>query len=832
MAKAKILAETIMDKKITKAKGFWRDKLPRWARIITRGILGLVLLIVIAYIGLAWYINTNKKEVLASVTTTLNEGISGSLTIGGMETTFLRGFPNVSLELNNVVLRDSLYTTHKRTLLTAGQVEVSINTLALLRGAIEIKKVAINNAFIDLFTTAQGYSNTSVFKKKNKSDKQEGGGGSFPELRKVALNNVSFRADNKKSNKLYNFMLQRLMATVNYKSSGWEAGVELEAMAKSMAFNTGRGSFIKDKQLDGRFDITYDEDNGTLKFKKNKLIIGRERFTVEANLGVGEGSSEFIIKIANDEILWGNAARLLSPNITKKLMMFDLKEPIAVTCDLVGDFNSNGDPLIFVTAKVKDNVLATPGGDVAQCNFTGIFTNNNIKERGFNDANSAIKLFKFEGNYAGLPFVMKRAAITDLEKPIATGDFTSDFEMKKLAGLVDDDLLKFTKGTGNVKVNFRADIVNYQLAKPFVNGIIKINDASITYVPRKLDFKDVSVNLDFTKDDLHISEIVLKSGKSIVNMEGTIKNFLNLYYTDPKKIVLQWEINSPQLHLGEFMGFLGTRKNTQAAIKKNRKGNFTEDLNLLFEKSNVDMKLRVSKLYYNNFYASNAKADVLLTDTGVIVKNAGLNHAGGTLLINGSMLQGKVNNYKLDAKVNNVDVQKFFYAFDNFGMETLTSSNLKGYFSSVANVTGSLTDSGTLVPRSINGTVNFDLKKGRLVNFEPVRNVGKFAFPFRDMKNIEFANLKGRLNVKGEKVTIYPMQINSSVLNMDIEGVYSFGKGTQIYVDVPLRNPKKDEDITDKKELAKRRNRGIVVHLTAEDDADGKVKVKLGKKDD
>ena len=100
------------------------------------------------------------------------------------------------------------------------------------------------------------------------------------------------------------------------------------------------------------------------------------------------------------------------------------------------------------------------------------------------------------------------------------------------------------------------------------------------------------------------------------------------------------------------------------------------------------------------------------------------------------------------------------------------------------------------------------------------------------MKNIEFYNLGGRFDVKGEKVSIHPMKISSSAINMDVEGVYSFGKGTEIYVDVPLRNPKRDEGITDKAELAKRRNRGIVLHLKAVDDKDGKVKVKLGGKKD
>ncbi|WP_449435986.1 hypothetical protein [Pedobacter steynii] len=38
------------------------------------------------------------------------------------------------------------------------------------------------------------------------------------------------------------------------------------------------------------------------------------------------------------------------------------------------------------------------------------------------------------------------------------------------------------------------------------------------------------------------------------------------------------------------------------------------------------------------------------------------------------------------------------------------------------------------------------------------------------------------------------MQINSSLLNMDIAGIYSMSTGTNITLDVPLRNPKKDAD--------------------------------------
>jgi hypothetical protein len=46
---------------------------------------------------------------------------------------------------------------------------------------------------------------------------------------------------------------------------------------------------------------------------------------------------------------------------------------------------------------------------------------------------------------------------------------------------------------------------------------------------------------------------------------------------------------------------------------------------------------------------------------------------------------------------------------------------------------------------------------------------------------------------------------------------------------IPLRNPKKDEFIFDKEEKQQRAKRGIVINLHAFDGDDGKVKFKLGK---
>lgn len=807
-----------------------RHQLPRWAKILLRTVFYLFLTIMVAYIGLAFYVNTHKKEILASITAEINENLNGKLVAESMDPTFLQGFPRISLRLKNVVLKDSLWATHKKTLLQAKDFNISINALAFLRGTLEIKKIDISDATIYLFVSENGYTNTSIFKTK-KQKEESGGSSSFAEVKGFELHNVNFISDNKKGKKLFQFSIDDLNGRLDYTSDGWSAAVKLEAFAKNLAFNTKHGSFIGNKKLKGRFDIQYNQDEESISFQPNDLKIGDDNFNIKAKFNVGQASSKFSINIVADAILWKSASNLLSNNISRQLNRFDLEKPIDVTCDIVGDLNEAGDPLIYVKAKIKDNRLQVPDGIVDNCNFTGIFTNEFIKGKGFDDPNSAVKLYNFKGDYKEMPFVMDSVIINDFNKPMATGSFRSKFPLQKLNNAIEKDLLVFSSGTADLQLRFVADIVDFEITKPYVSGLVKIENGDIKYTPRNLTFKNTNIALDFTEKDLFIKNIRLQSGKSIVFMEGSIENFLNLYYTESEKIVLQWKVKSPELHLAEFLGFLGNRKTTRVAKKKTKQSNINENLNFLFEKSNVAMNVQVDKFYYNKFSATNAKADVLLSDTGISIKNATVNHAGGQVKFNGSMLQGKTSNrFSMDTNVSNVDIQKFFYSFNNFEMETLSSKNLKGYLYSTAAISGSISNNGKLVTNSINGTVSFDLKKGALVGFEPIKSAGKFAFPFRDLDNITFSNLNGKFDVRGELIKIYPMQISSSVLNMDIAGVYSFGKGTNLALDVPLRNPKRDKNITDEEKLEERRNRGIVLHLLATDGEDGKIKIKLVSK--
>lgn len=805
--------------------------MPRWLKITLKTLGVIIGIIVLLSVAATVYVAFNKKKILAALTTEASKNLNGTLTVGDLSPSFFSGFPGISVSLTNVVLRDSLWRQHKHDLINADKIQVTVNAWALIKGNINISKIALSKSRIFLYTDSTGYSNTAVFgaSKKKPADNKDKKAPSI-EIGKVDMDDVDFTLDNQYRKKLFHFTVNSFSANMDYPSSGLQADIKLKTFVHDLGFNTRRGSFVKNKMLDGTFQIKYDEEKKTIVFSPQKVNIGGSPFVIGAQFNTAKEPLAFRIDIKTPGILWKNAAALLAPNISKKLAMFDIKNPIPVQTSIVGDFGA-GDPVITVKTQVDKNTLTTVGGVITDAHFNGVFTNADIPAKGANDANSAIKLFALRGNYQGIAFEADTTIISNLKETTAKGVFKARFPLEKLNAAINYDGIKFNKGEASVNLRYNADVVNYKFSKPKVQGDVIVSKADISYVPRNIRFSNGSFAMLFRGDDLLLKNIHLQSGKSIIKMNGSVKNFLNFYYTAPEKIVVNWDIYSPQIYLTEFLGYLGNRRSgpVQTTTKKTsvKSTPAAQRIDQLLEKSQVIMKLKVDKIFYKNFAATNARSIINISEQGVKLEKFRVNHAGGYLDVQGNISPaGTSNRFNLKAVVSNVNISTFFYSFDNFGIRGLGYKNLKGYFFSNITASGAVTDKGSLVPRSINGVVTFDLKKGALVNFPPFVSLSRYALKGRSLDNISFTNLNGKFDINKEKIRINPMKINSSALNMDIEGIYSLiPKGTRINLDVPLRNPKKDEDITDKALRRERRMKGIVLHLTASDEDTGKMKI-------
>ncbi|WP_316635144.1 AsmA-like C-terminal region-containing protein [uncultured Flavobacterium sp.] len=790
-------------------------------------ILGLIVLLLLACGGLSIYFKQNKTEIIAKVNTKINENINGKFHIGDFHYKFLTGFPNFTLALKDVEIKDNQWQTHKHTLLNAKEIEVRLNVWSLLQHEINIHKILINEANIYVYKAENGYSNANIFKpkkKKNPKNKSE----TETTIDQIELSGVHFILDNRLGHKLFDFDVASLTAKVDYDGDNWQTDVFLDTQITSLAFNTIHGSFAKQKELKGTFSVSYSSVKQKIDVVTKGLKIGTDSFDIAAYFNLAKGNALFGINIGTT-ILWQNASNLLSANISSKLNRFNLKKEIDVNCDIKGDFNAKGDPRIVVQAIIKNNELSIPDGLLTDCSFKGIFTNNFKPKEGFNDANSAIILTHFTSNYQNIPLKIPQLSINNLEKPLATGYVSSDFDISKLNEASNDKWIQFSEGHATANLKFQFDIVDLFINKPRFIGNVNVQNVSFHFIPKNIHAEKINVQLNFTENALLIKKITYKHNKNIFSIEGKIDNFLNLYYNAPEKMVVNWDIYSPNIDLKQFLGVLSNSQKKKEAPKK---ATMSHQLRNAIEKCVVDINFKADKINYNKLTATNTKAEIQMIDSKLIIKNGSLQTSGGSITFSTIVVpNGKNFNFSSNAQVNQVDIASFLRSFNNFGIQSFSPNNIKGKLTSKANVTGLINSNGELITNSMHGKLDFNVNQGALLNFEPIMKVGKFAFPFRDVKNITFSDLSGNLNMRGEQIDINNLTISSSVLNFDVNGIYSFNRGTNLALTIPLRNSKNDAKLASKAERDAVRDRGIVLHLIALDGDDGKMKIKWGKKD-
>nr|WP_315220046.1 AsmA-like C-terminal region-containing protein [uncultured Flavobacterium sp.] len=545
---------------------------------------------------------------------------------------------------------------------------------------------------------------------------------------------------------------------------------------------------------------------------------------------MGKNNSLFGINI-NTHILWRNAANLLSQNINSQLNRFNLKKEIAVNCDIKGDLNSEGDPKIVVHAEIRNNTLSIPDGHITDCSFSGFFTNNFKPKKGFNDANSAIIISRFSGKFKNIPVTVPQVVISNLNKPIATGTAKSDFAIQNLNEMSNDKWIHFSNGHATANLKFQFDIVDLYITKPRFIGNIDVKNVSFLYIPKNVHAENINVQLNFTEKALFIDRITYKHNKNIIFIDGKIDDFLNLYYDAPEKMVVNWNIYAPYIDLKQFLGILASTQKNKVAKKRTNNTTLSEQLRTTIEKCTVAINIKADKITYNKLTATNTKANIRMIDSQLFIKNGSLQTSGGSITFNSVVApSGKNYSFSSDAQVNKVAIASFLRSFNNFGIKSFSPNNIQGKLSSQANIKGFISSKGELITNSMQGKLSFTVHQGALQNFEPIVKIGKFAFPFRDVNNITFSDLSGNLDMHGEQIRVNDLTISSNILNFDIDGIYSFGRGTNLALTIPLRNSKNDTQLPTKAERDAERDRGIILHLLAVDD-EGKIKIKWGKKE-
>ncbi len=788
-------------------------------------LLWLVGIFIILWMLIWAYVLVNKKKLMSQVITELNHTIKGEIKLGDLEPSLLSTFPNVSLRLSQVVVRDTMWNQHHHDLVNANKVFIRLQLFSLFSGNPEITKVIINDASIYLFSDSSGYSNAYLFDVKSK-DSSGQPSNTAPKAPDLELRRVRLVIDQKDRGKLYDVDVRSLDCNTRNRDDKFLFDIRTRMLVHALVFNNDNGSFIKEKTLAGKFRLEFDKPDKKLVFNRVVMEVDDHPFTFSGQFAFGSKPPLYYLDISSKNIDYKRTGALLTNNISSKLDSFSIENPFNVRAIIDGRALPNRIPLVNIEAKVSNNHILTSFAEVTEASFTARFTNQLSPHDTKVDQNSGFYFTGFSGRVENIPCRSDSVTIKNLKHPIISCDIHADLDLPEINETLGTSI-EFTKGRCKADLRYRGSVLEGDTASASIFGTIRLADAGIRYVPRNLLMDNCSGSIVFEDKDVFIKQLKTEIGNSQLVMNGTAKNLTSLIDRSPEKMLLSWNIASTRLNMGDFTSFLSRR--SSAASKRSAKKRFIKLANRIDRMLNdcsVALQLNADRLIYKKFAATNLAASLQLTDRMLALTNVKVQHSGGSVTMNGSLVEEADNNrIRLKSNMENVDITKVFSEFNNFGQDGIIDKNLKGRLSADIDINGLVSSKAEVVENSLNGVVNISLKNGELNDFEPLKNISQVAFKNRDFSNIRFAELKEKLEVNGSRFTVNRMEIQSTVMTMFVEGIYDVKKGTDLSIQVPLSNLAKRGESFELKNKGVDSRTGVSVRLRAKTDENGKTKI-------
>ncbi|MEO6583211.1 MAG: AsmA-like C-terminal region-containing protein, partial [Ferruginibacter sp.] len=784
-------------------------------------------LLLLIFLSVFIYVSVNKQKIIAQVTREVATKLNGDLQVGKVELSFFRNFPSVSVLLHDISLTDTMYARHKHIFFKSKALFVNLAVTKLISGKPPLKGLRIDDGELYLFTDTSGYTNTYLLNGKKDSVTNETRTPAGSDLQKVALNNVMVIIDDRKSGKLHQLYVSGLKLDVDDAAKRMLVDAKADILVKNLAFNTDRGSFLKDKKVTGNFELAFDKITKMLIFDSIDIKISGQPFNLTGRFQLAGESPQFSLRLHSRKIKYDFAKAILPAKIAQSLSIVSLDKPLDVDANIYGPLK-RGDPFVYATWAVNNTQLLTPFLDFDNASFTGYFTNEVVKGFPRKDPNSKIEIRSFTAGWHDLPIKVGKIEILNLTFPELTCDLSTDFALTKLNELIGSSSLRLLDGQGSVRLNYKGPIEKNNNFNSFLNGEIVFKNGTLLYAPRDVHMKNLTARMVFKNSDVIVEKLqALVLGQQI-QMDGQAKNLLTLINTEPDKANIDWNVYSANFNLEPFTFLLGTRKKSTAQKDTRGMAGVATKIDDLLERGRLHVNLKAGILKYKKFLANNAVADVTLLQDRYLINNVAMQHAGGQMSLNGSVVsQGANHQANLLVNMNSVDVSRMLQAFDNFGQDAITSQNLEGKFTTKVNASMLIDGNGKVVPNSIASVINFSLKNGALNNYEPVKKIQRFVFKNRDFENIRFAELKNTMVVKNQEITINRMEIQSSVLSMYVEGLYSRRGNTDMSIQVPLSNLKKRSEDFNPENLGSQKKGGGSIYIRGRPGPDGNIKFKL-----
>jgi hypothetical protein len=280
----------------------------------------------------------------------------------------------------------------------------------------------------------------------------------------------------------------------------------------------------------------------------------------------------------------------------------------------------------------------------------------------------------------------------------------------------------------------------------------------------------------------------LKTNGGNVKLKGSVNNFVKFSLGQKDGFKANLIATTNHFDLTNFI----QKKNVKSVATKsnNSKIKISEKIASTTENDfEFDISLIAKKFLVRKVIANDANIKLHYKNKLLEIQSLEVNTCSGKLSAKGSIYD--MNKIEANVTTDNINVNQLFEQFENFGQKAIQSNNIQGKVSLEAKMKMELDEKMEVIGNSISSHIQFKLKDGHLLKYEPLQKISDYIFKNRDFEDISFTEINETFTINRFKMDIQEMEIASNVLNLFMSGVYNFKDYSNINILIPWNNLKK-----------------------------------------
>lgn len=708
--------------------------------------VGIVVILGITAVSLVFIYEDEVKSIIIGE---LNKNLKSEVRVDpkNIDLTFIKSFPKCALELKDVLILEAVERKEKDTLIYAENILLMFNLEDLWNKNYTINKINVNGAQCNLGISKSGKPNYIFWKQS-----EEQGNGNL----KFALKDISLKEINLK----YRNAEQKIKLALFFKEAVFagdfndaQYALQTEGNARLEYLQVNKTSLLSQKNI--KYDLDLDVNNANYKINKAELALNEMYFSLNGNCNYKDSLELLDLKFNGKNLDIASLLSLLPEKYASR--MDDYKSE--------GDFFSKGS--INYKAGQKTIVSAEFGIN----NATVTYKQQNVKlskvniqgKLNINEKEDYLNLQNISAEL-GSNTLNGYCLITNLSDPYLNLGGAVNANLADVNNFWPIDTLQYVSGSVQLNATIKGNL-NEMKRSAFSQSISAEGSATLKEIKTKFKSKENEINISegnfiLSNRSVAVNNFKMLIGNSDVELNGQLPGFMNYLLDAQQPLVINADLKCNKLILEDV---LYGGQNSSGSEKVNVPSNLSFDLNA-----------SIADFTFSKFEAQSVSGKIGIHNQKVVAENISLITMDGNAQLNAiADASGENINIKAASDLQNINISKLFYQFNNFGQGTLSDKHLKGFATANINFTGTWSKELKCDLQTVVSSGSITVERGRLVDFKPLESLSKYV-EVNELRDIKFSSLQSAFDIRNQVITIPKTFIKNSALNIELWGKHTF----------------------------------------------------------